>query len=134
MFRHRLVNMGLYGVLGVADALFHLAGAVRCDAVTIPDRAGALVMANIRSWAGGVHLPDLIADDDGKIDGLALDAGLGLGLTTLGLRQARHLAAASTWTITTSRALPMHCDGEPFLAPPGDWSVHHEGQVPVLMG
>lgn len=132
LFRHRLLNMGIYGALGLADALTHLQGTVRCDTAAVPERAGALVIANIGRWAGGVHLPKRIADDDGLADGLAIAAGPGLALTALGWKAPQHLAATATWTITTDRELVMHCDGEPFLAVAGTWTSRHGGQVPVL--
>lgn len=132
LFRHRLINLGIYGVLGCATALQHLDGAVHCATVEVPAQAGALLITNIRHWAGGVRLPSVITDDDGLCDGFALETGLGLALTTLGWRQPRHLAAAATWTITTTCTLPMQCDGEPFLAEAGTWTVRPGGQVSVL--
>lgn len=134
LFRHRMLNLGIYGVLGLADTWRRLGGAVRGDAIDVPHHAGALVVANISSWASGVRLPACIRDDDGLADGLALDAGLGLALTTLGLRPPRHLAARAEWRLITDRDLPMHCDGEPFLAAAGTWQARHGGQVPVLSG
>ncbi len=134
LFRHRVLNLGIYAVLGLPAMLGRLGGAVRCDQATVPTHAAAFLVANISRWAGGVRLPACIRDDDGLTDGLALPRGSGLALTVGGLRALDHLAAAAAWSVTTDRDLPMQCDGEAFIAPAGTWTANHGGQVALLMG
>lgn len=124
-------NKGLYGVCGLAESGARLR---RVTDLPLPSGTGALVLAGIPSYAGGLRLGPDIASDDRLADLFALPMGLGLGLLIAGRRRARPLGRAETWRLRFTRSVPMQIDGEPFIGPAGSWTVRHGGQVRVLAG
>lgn len=124
------VNRALYGICGLGAGT-GLAGAVEGP---LPPGTAALVLAGIPSYAGGRRLGPGIRADDGRLDLFALPGGLSLGLVLGGRRRARPLGRHPAFAIRLRRPLPMQLDGEPFLAPAGEWMVRHGGQVRVLAG
>lgn len=131
LMRGRAVNKALYGLCGLAEAGARLRG---CIGRPLPGGTGALVVAGIPSYAGGVRLGTAIRSDDGLADLFALPMGLGLGLLLAGRRRARPLGRQASWELTFSRSVPMQLDGEPFVAAPGVWRIERGGQVRVLAG
>jgi diacylglycerol kinase (ATP) len=130
VMRGGAMNKGLYGLCGLAEAGARLRG---CVDRPLPSGTGALVLAGIPSYAGGLRLGD-IASDDRLADLFALPMGLGLGLLIAGRRRARPLGRAATWALRFTRSVPMQLDGEPFVGSAGTWTVRHGGQVRVLAG
>jgi len=125
------LNKALYGLCGLAEAGARLRA---CADRQLPSGTGALVVAGIPSYAGGLRLGPAIRSDDRQADLFALPMGLGLGLMLAGRRRARPLGQAATWTMCFNRPVPMQLDGEPFVGQAGAWSVRHGGQVRVLAG
>ena len=124
-------NKGLYGLCGLAESGARLRG---CANRKLPPGTGALVLAGIPSYAGGLRLGGEIRSDDGIADLFALPMGLGLGLLLAGRRRARPLGRLAAWELRFTRSVPMQLDGEPFIGAAGIWRVRHGGQVRVLAG
>ncbi len=124
-------NKGLYGLCGLAEAGARLRD---CTDRELPSGTGAMVLAGIPSYAGGLRLGRGIASDDRLADLFALPMGLGLGLLIAGRRRARPLGRSAAWELRFTRSVPMQLDGEPFIGEPGTWTVRHGGQVRVLAG
>jgi diacylglycerol kinase (ATP) len=131
LLRGRNINKAMYGLCGLAEAGARLRG---CVDRPLPGGCGALVVAGIPSYAGGLRLGQAIRSDDGLADLFALPMGLGLGLMIAGRRRARPLGSRAGWELRFNRAVPMQLDGEPFVGAPGTWRVVHGGQVRVLAG
>lgn len=131
LMRGRGLNKALYGLCGLAEAGARLRG---CAGQALPPGAGALVLAGIPSYAGGVRLGAAIRSDDGLADLFALPMGLGLGLMLAGRRRARPLGRRPDWELRFRRAVPMQLDGEPFVGAAGIWRAGRAGQVRVLAG
>jgi diacylglycerol kinase (ATP) len=135
LFRAALLNKALYGVASLGEGGGSIAAALRVSAaqpIAVPPWAGALVLANIPSYAGGARLGPAIVPDDGRLDAFALPPGLALGLAVGGMRQARRLDAHRHLAIEIKRPLAMQIDGEPMIAPPGRYDVRSGGSVAVL--
>lgn len=131
LMRGRGINKALYGLCGLAEAGARLRG---CAERVLPRGTGALVVAGIPSYAGGVRLGPEIRSDDGLADLFALPMGLGLGLMLAGRRRARPLGRHCAWELVFCRSVPMQLDGEPFVGAAGVWRVGPGGQVRVLAG
>lgn len=129
--RGRLVNKALYGVCGLLGAGVHLRGGLDLG---LPAGSGALVVASIPSYAGGLCLGPGIRADDGILDLYALPHGLSLGLVLARLRQGRLIGRRSGIDFRILHRMPMQLDGEPFVGSPGWWRIRREGQVRVLAG
>ena len=125
------LNKGLYGLCGLAESGARLRS---CAARPLPPGTGALVLAGIPSYAGGLRLGAEIRSDDGIADLFALPMGLGLGLLIAGRRRARPLGRSAAWELRFTRSVPMQLDGEPFIGAAGLWTVRHGGRVRVLAG
>jgi len=124
-------NKAMYGVCGLIEP-----GARLCHAVDLrlPPGTGAVVVAGVPSYAGGLRLGPAIRSDDGLVDLFALPAGLGMGLMLARQRRARPLSRHADLELRFSRPVPMQLDGEPFIGATGCWRVRHGGQVRVLVG
>jgi len=131
LMRGGALNKAMYGLCGLAEAGARLRGC--CDR-SLPSGTGALVLAGIPSYAGGLRLGPAIRSDDRRADLFALPMGLGLGLVIAGRRRARPLGQGADWQLRFSRPVPMQLDGEPFTGAAGTWTVRHGGQVTVLAG
>ncbi|MBA2482096.1 MAG: hypothetical protein H0V44_15650 [Planctomycetes bacterium] len=136
LFRAPIVNKALYGMVSFAEVGGSIASAMTlasAQPIPLPAWAGALVFANIPSYAGGTRLGPGIVLDDGRVDAFALPGGLAMGLAMGGMRQARRLDAHRHLTIELKRPLAMQIDGEPMIATPGRYEIRHGGSVPVLV-
>lgn len=131
LLRGGAFNKAFYGLSGLQEAGGRLAGALDLQ---LPPRTGALVVAGIPSYAGGLRLGPDIRADDGRLDLFALPQGLGLGLVLARQRRARALGSRERISLRLSRRTPMQVDGEPFIAEPGLWTAWREGQVRMLGG
>jgi len=133
-FRSPLANQAIYLGLGMVDVPAPLAASLRWpQGPALPASMNSLVIANIASYAGGRRLGRQIAAGDGRCDVFALPSGLALGLRMVGWRRVQGLGAWSTLALVVDRPLSMQLDGEPLLAPPGDYSIQPGGQVDLLM-
>lgn len=129
--RGGMINKALYGVCGLQGHGAYLRSGLDLD---LPPGTGAVVVASIPSYAGGLCLGPGIRADDGMLDLFALPQGLGMGLVLARLRQARLFRRSSEVAFRTLRRLPMQVDGEPFIGAAGRWRIRREGQVRVLAG
>ncbi len=136
MFRSPTVNKVLYGMVSLGERGGPVAGAVRLHAagpIAVPAWSGAVVLANIASYAGGTRLGSGILPDDGSLDAFALPAGLAMGLAMGGIRRAHRLGAHRRVDMHILHAVAMQIDGEPLIAGPGHYRVIHGGTVQVLV-
>lgn len=131
LLRGGALSKAFYGVSGLQEPGGRLIGAVDRP---LPPRTGALVVAGIPSYAGGLRLGPDIRADDGHLDLFALPQGLGLGLVLARLRRARSLGRHAGISLRLGRRTPMQVDGEPFLAAAGTWEARQEGRVRMLAG
>jgi diacylglycerol kinase (ATP) len=131
LFRSRLLNRALYGMLGLIDQGSTLP--LGQAGLRIPAWARSVVLTNIPFYAGGGCLGAAVRADDGFCDGFALGGGLLLGLGTRGLRAPHRLGRYQQVTFELSRRLPMQLDGEPLSAGPGRWTIAHGGRVPLVV-
>lgn len=129
--RGRMINKALYGVCGLHGCGAHLRGGLD---LAVPPGTGAVVVASIPSYAGGLRLGPGIRADDGILDLFALPHGLALGLVLGRLRRARPIGRRSEIVFRLARRMPMQVDGEPFTGAAGCWRVRRDGQVRVLAG
>jgi len=138
LFLSPLVNRSIYAVTSLTESTQHLRGAVRMhvggpESLRLPPWASALLFANIPSYAGGHCLGSQISADDGRLDVFALPAGLSLSLALGRMRTLRAMGAPRSAAFTVTRPLAVQIDGEPILAPPGDYHIAHGGSVQVLL-
>ncbi len=124
-------NKAMYGVCGLIEPGARLRGTIDRP---LPPGTGALVVAGVPSYAGGLRLGPAIRSADGLVDLFALPAGLGMGLMLARQRRAKALGQMASLQLNMSRPVPMQLDGEPFTAGAGCWEVRHGGQVRVLAG
>lgn len=126
----RIVNKMLYAACGLQECGTRLRG----NLAGLPSGTGALVVAGIPSYAGGLRLGRRIAADDGLLDLFALPQGIGLGLVLARIRSARALGRCRSVEFRLTRRTPMQLDGEPLSGTQGIWRASHAGQVRVLAG
>ncbi|MBA3708530.1 MAG: hypothetical protein H0W83_06900, partial [Planctomycetes bacterium] len=134
-FQATMLNRALYGVVSLAESGGSIADAVEIGSsrpIALPHWIGALVIANINSYAGGTRLGAGIVSDDGRLDAFALPSGLAMGLAVGGVRSARRLDAHRHLHIRIRRPLAMQVDGEPVIAKPGRYEIRPGGSVAVL--
>jgi diacylglycerol kinase (ATP) len=131
LMRGGSLNKAMYGVCGLQEPGARLRRAIDRS---VPPGTGALVTANVPSYAGGLRLGPEIRSDDGVIDLFALPAGLTMGLVLARIRRARALGQMNSLELRFSRPVPMQVDGEPFVGAAGCWRVAAGGQVRVLAG
>lgn len=134
-FRTRWANRLAYAALGAQEpgrALGSARGQAHPFSRRLPTWAGSLVMSSIPSYAGGVHLPGVRADD-GRLEAFAMPRGLSLGLVMAGLHRPCCVGSFSQLELTLSDALAMQMDGEPFVAPSGRYHLSRQGQARVVV-
>ncbi|MEK7414316.1 MAG: diacylglycerol kinase [Planctomycetota bacterium] len=129
--RSAAVNKALYAICGAQEYGQRLDGAVD---MAMPPDAGAVVAANIPSYAGGLRLGPSIRANDGRFDLFALPGGFSLGLVIVRQRHACALGQYSELHFQLRRPMLMQIDGEPLRGRAGDWCIRHVGQVSVLAG
>jgi hypothetical protein len=102
------------------------------DGRKLPSRTGAIIAANIDSYAGGFCLDPFIRAGDGQLDVFALPRFPLYAFALMRLRRPTILSRGKTVSLRLLQPLPMQCDGEAFLAPAGEYRVRHRAAVRML--
>jgi diacylglycerol kinase (ATP) len=132
--RGTFVNRSLYGALGAVQVPHDLTRVVRLPSgPRLPPWTGALVLANIPSYAGGVELAGDMRVDDGRFELVALGHGPALALVTCRLRRPRLLARRGDLRLEVGGMVAAQADGEPFALPRGRYRVVPAPSVAVLV-
>lgn len=121
------LNKALYGLAGLAE----IGGPLRAllGGLPLPGWTQALLVSNIPSYAGGVCVDRCIRADDGRAEVHGFGGQVRQALALCGLRPARHLGGGSQLEIALPQRVAMQVDGEPFLAPPGNWRLERRGSA-----
>jgi diacylglycerol kinase family enzyme len=126
LFRGPIANKILYGLIGLQELGWPLAHWLQ----GAPARAGALLLSNIPSYAGGATIDSGIDPADGRLDAHWLPTGLSMGLALSGRRPPPRYHGPLEFIV--QRPVALQIDGEPRLAPPGRYRVRHGGRVSLL--
>eukprot|EP01113_Clastostelium_recurvatum_P022907 TRINITY_DN2741_c0_g1_i1.p1 TRINITY_DN2741_c0_g1~~TRINITY_DN2741_c0_g1_i1.p1 ORF type:complete len:411 (-),score=77.59 TRINITY_DN2741_c0_g1_i1:92-1180(-) len=153
LFTHRMVNLGLYGAIGMqsmfhAPAYLHTYVKVHIDGekISLPKNIMGLLVLNLPSWAGGInpwgadkkqakskkHNYTPQSYNDARIEVIGLKGALHLGTIRAGIENGKRLGQGQTVRVVTSRPTPAQVDGEPWMLNPSVVEVIHHGQVKML--
>lgn len=110
--------------------------------VEVPEDAEGVLVANIRSYMGGVDLwqNEEEANDnfdpqsmhDKILEVVSISGTWHLGKLQVGLSRAQRLAQGQSIKIQLLAALPVQIDGEPWLQQPCTLAISHHGQAFML--
>ncbi|XP_066357777.1 diacylglycerol kinase 1-like [Miscanthus floridulus] len=110
--------------------------------IDIPQDSEGILVANIRSYMGGVDLwknEDDVSDTylpqsmhDKKLEVVSFTGMLHLGRLQIGLSRAKRLAQGHHIKVEISTTMPIQVDGEPWSQEPGTIEVSHHSQAFML--
>ncbi|XP_010037217.2 LOW QUALITY PROTEIN: diacylglycerol kinase 1 [Eucalyptus grandis] len=149
-FYNQFMNKVLYAREGaksmidrtLADFPFQVRLVVDGVEVEVPEDAEGVLVANIRSYMGGVDLwqnEEEASDNfdpqsmhDKILEVVSISGTWHLGKLQVGLSRAQRLAQGHSIKIQLLAALPVQIDGEPWFQPPCTLAISHHGQAFML--
>lgn len=149
-FYNQFMNKVLYAREGaksmidrtLADFPFQVRLVVDGVEVEVPEDAEGVLVANIRSYMGGVDLwqnEEEASDNfdpqsmhDKILEVVSISGTWHLGKLQVGLSRAQRLAQGQSIKIQLLAALPVQIDGEPWFQPPCTLAISHHGQAFML--
>ncbi|XP_072744672.1 diacylglycerol kinase epsilon-like isoform X1 [Anoplolepis gracilipes] len=150
LFSHKIFNKLLYLCFGTQQVVEreckdldkHLEVYLDDKRVKLPS-IESVVILNIPSWAAGVDLWKMGAEDDessgiqsindGKLEVVALYSSFHMAQLQVGLSKPYRIGQASTVKIKLLRSCAMQVDGEPWYQHPCEFNITYCNQASMLM-
>lgn len=150
LFSHRIFNKLLYLCFGTQQVVERECKNLEKDIeVYLDDKKvdlpsiESVVILNIPSWAAGVNLWKMGAEDDenfkeqsfndGKLEVVALYSSFHMAQLQVGLSKPHLIGQAKEVKIKLLRSCAMQVDGEPWYQHPCEFSITYNDQASMLM-